>query len=434
MKRASQQDIADLEIPIVRQFTIIAVCLLITIVDGFDLLSIAVVAPLIARDWNLDPVQLGIVFSSGLAGMGGGALFLSPLGDVLGRKTAIIINLFLVAAGMIGAAYSQDLYQLAGARVLAGLGIGAMISNTSTLILEYVPAKLRTLALGLMLLGNPVGNLLSGVVALFVIERAGWEALFLFGGLTTFALIPIVVFGMPESIVYLLRRRPRNALARVNRALRSVGVESVESLPPATERREQATRFAELYRGRLLRRTILIGAIQFIFMFAYYIFMNWSPKLVTEMGASDQAAVVVAMMINIGGIAGPLLVGFITIRLGLSATTSLGFVFIAIGLAAFGLIPPSIALIGAVALLTGLAIYATQVPLLSLIAGSYPIEVRTSAVGLAFAIGRTGSVLGPSVAGLLLENGFGRAGLFTVAALPIFVAAVLVRRVPEQEA
>ncbi len=434
MTTAESGERSRLEIPVRKQFSIIAICLLITIVDGFDLLSIAVVAPLIARDWGLDPVELGLVFSSGLAGMWFGALFLSPLGDVLGRKTAIVFNLLIVTAGMLGAAWSQDIYQLAAGRILAGLGIGAMISNTSTLILEYVPARRRTLALGLMMVGNPIGNLGSGVVALWVIERAGWETLFLVGGLATLVLVPVVLFGIPESIEYLVKRKPRNALARVNRALRSVGERPVDRLPEARQAEEARTRVRELLGGELLKRTLQIGAIQFMFMFAYYVYVNWSPTIVSDLGGSDQAAVVVAMLIHAGGIGGSLLVGIIVRKLGLSDTTALGFILIALGLGSFGLAPPWIALMGAVSFVTGFVIYATQVPLLSLIAGSYPAEVRTSAIGIAFAIGRIGSVLGPSVAGLLLDNGAGRAGLFLVAAMPIFLAAALVRRLPDHEA
>ncbi|MCP5143990.1 MAG: MFS transporter [Gammaproteobacteria bacterium] len=426
--------LSRLEIPVAKQFLIIAVCLLITIVDGFDLLSIAIVAPLVARDWGLDPVELGVVFSSGLAGMGLGALFISPLGDMLGRKSAIIINLLLVAAGMLGAAFSQDIYQLAAARIFAGLGIGAMISNTTSLIMEYVPVKRRTLALGLMMVGNPIGNLSSGVVALFVIERAGWEALFIFGGVVTLALVPAAIFGIPESIDYLVKRKPANALARINQALRFVGERPMLHLPVIPRSEESGTRLTELFGGDLLKRTLLIGAIQFGFMFAYYIYVNWSPKIVSDLSGSDQTAVLISMSTFAGGIGGPLLVGLAVRKLGLTATTSFGFVVIAVGMTTFGLVPSWFMLLAAVSFATGFTIYATQVPLLSLIAGSYPTEVRTSAIGISFAIGRLGSVLGPIVAGFLLDNSAGRTALFAVAALPMFLAALLVRRLPDSQA
>lgn len=411
---------------------IVAICLAITVIDGFDILSIAFVAPIIARQWGLDPVQLGIVFSSGLAGMAVGALAISPLGDILGRRSAIIINLLLIGGGMLLTATATTVPALAGFRFVTGLGIGAMMSNTGTLIMEYVPAEKRTSALGLMLVGNPVGNLISGLVTLTVVGIAGWQAVFLCGGALTLAMIVLTYFGMPESVDYLLQRRPKNLLQRLNRVLRQLGVAQLTGVPAMGPRDEHRTRLVDVFRGSLLRQTILIGVVQFIFMFAYYIFVNWSPKLITDMGASVTAGVTITMLINLGGIGGPLLVGFITTRLGLIRVTSFGYVAIGLSLAAFGIAPQWLWLLGVIAVIAGFSMFGTQVPLYSLVAGSYPVEVRATAVGLSFAIGRIGSVLGPGIAGVLLQNGLGRAGLFAVAALPMLAAAAMVPRIPKE--
>src|ERR1700677_4491743 len=83
------------------QFVIVAICLFITLIDGFDILSISFVAPAIAREWELSPQQLGVVFSSGLAGMTLGALCLSWIGDLYGRRTAIMLLLALIGSGML---------------------------------------------------------------------------------------------------------------------------------------------------------------------------------------------------------------------------------------------------------------------------------------------------------------------------------------------
>ncbi len=411
------------------QIILVAICFLITIIDGFDLLSISVVAPVLSREWGLDPIELGVVFSSGLIGMGLGALLLSPIGDFYGRKKAILLNLFLVSLGMTGSSLANDIYQLAAMRLVAGLGIGAMISNTTALIMEFVPTHRRTLALGLMMVGNPIGNLSSGVVALFVLETAGWQALFLTGALATATLIPIVMLTITESIEFLTEKRPRNALERINKARLSLKLSLLTSLPDVVKEVKPPMELRSLLQGELLQRTLLIGTIQFIFMFAYYIYVNWSPKIVADMGASDQAAVLVSMSIFAGGISGPLLVPLIVRKLGSVKTTTLGFFTMSLGIFAFGLIPSWLALIGTICLITGFIIYATQIPLLALIAESFPTEVRTSALGLSFAIGRVGSVIGPIIAGFLLDNGAARAGLFMVAAFPLLVGAFLIKRV-----
>lgn len=381
------------------EYTVVAICLLITVIDGFDILSISFVAPAVAREWNLSPVALGVILSSGLAGMALGALTLSPLGDILGRRTAIIWFLAIIGVGMLLTATAEDHTGMSVCRFITGLGIGAMISNIGTMILESVVPSRRTACLGLVLIGTPIGALVSGSVALFVIGVSGWQAVFLCGGTLTLALIPAVYFGLPESPQYLLVR------------------DSTTNPRP---------RLTDVFRGALLKRTIPIGLIHFISMFAYYAFASWAAKLITQMGTSDSTGISVAMLINVGGIAGAVLMGFLASRFGLTRITILGFCATAGALALFGVVPQIIWLLALIAVLAGFAIFGTQVSLYTMVATSYPSGVRTTAIGLAFSIGRIGSILGPYVAGILLAYGVGRAVLFVAIALPQLIAAALV--------
>lgn len=416
------------------QYTIVAICLLITLIDGFDILSISFVAPAVAREWGLSPVALGAIFSSGLAGMALGALALSPLGDLFGRRTAIMWFLTIIGSGMLLTATAHDVTTMSAWRFLTGLGIGAMVSNTGTMILEFVPPARRTACLGLVLVGTPIGALVSGSVALFVIGAAGWQAVFICGGLLTLAMLPAVYFGLPESVQFLLGRRPRNALERLNSVLRRLDLAALEQLPPPGHGlADREVRLTDVFRGDLLKRTLPIGFIHFIFMFAYYAFVNWAAKLITQMGSSDSAGISVAMLINVGGIAGAILIGFLTPRFGLMRTTTIGFGAIAAALVLFGIVPEVIWMLGVVAVLAGFALFGTQVSLYSLVAASYPPSVRATAIGLAFSIGRVGSVLGPYMAGVLLAFGAGRATLFIAIALPQLIAALLVMGIPAEK-
>ena len=56
----------------------------------------------------------------------------------------------------------------------------------------------------------------------------------------------------------------------------------------------------------------------------------------------------------------------------------------------------------------------------------YPPAIRARAVGLAFSVGRLGSVLGPLFGGYLLARNFPMAQLFQVAAIPLLVAMAAV--------
>ena len=48
------------------QIIAVAMCVVINMLDGFDVLVMAFTAPEIAREWQLEPQSLGILFSSGL--------------------------------------------------------------------------------------------------------------------------------------------------------------------------------------------------------------------------------------------------------------------------------------------------------------------------------------------------------------------------------
>lgn len=116
------------------QVLAVALCTVINMMDGFDILAIAFTAPAIAREWLLSPTQLGLLFSSGLAGMTVGALALSPLADHWGRRRTVLLSLILITLGMLGSALSPALEPLIAARALTGIGVGAMMPDRKSVV------------------------------------------------------------------------------------------------------------------------------------------------------------------------------------------------------------------------------------------------------------------------------------------------------------
>ncbi|MCP5143980.1 MAG: MFS transporter [Gammaproteobacteria bacterium] len=413
--------------PVSFQFAIIGICFLITVIDGFDILSISFIAPIIAREWGLSDVELGVIFSSGLAGMTLGALFLSPIGDILGRRVAILLLLALIGTGMVLTALAKDFIAIILFRLITGLGIGGIASNVGTTILEFVAPKRKAAALGLVFVGTPIGAIISGSITLFFINLWGWQSVLLCGGALTLAMVIAVYFGLPESIEFLMARRPAKALARLNAVLRRLRIEPLEVLPqPGNSEQDSKKRILDVFHGELLATTIPIGLIHLFYMFGFYAFVNWSAKLVIDMGLSDGVGISIAMLINVGGIVGALTVGLIAARLGLLKTTSIGFLAVGIGLTSFGFAPELAWLLSCIIVVTGYFFFGIQVSLYTFVASCYPASVRTTAIGLAFTIGRLGSILGPYTAGVMLESGLGRPAVLLALAIPQVLAAILV--------
>src|ERR1700712_5758905 len=103
------------------QIGIIVICILLTMIDGYDILVMAFVAPHLAKAWSLSSVEVGYLLSAGVFGAALGAVFISPLADRIGRRRHIIVCLVMITLGMVLSAFATSVPQLVAFRSFAGL-------------------------------------------------------------------------------------------------------------------------------------------------------------------------------------------------------------------------------------------------------------------------------------------------------------------------
>src|SRR5438445_2961870 len=82
------------------QLAAIAMCIAVTALDGFDVLSISFASPGIATEWGIDRAALGIVLSMELIGMALGSIVLGAVADSIGRRPTMLGCLVLMTLGM----------------------------------------------------------------------------------------------------------------------------------------------------------------------------------------------------------------------------------------------------------------------------------------------------------------------------------------------
>ena len=198
------------------QWGVVATMVGLNALDGFDVLSISFASPGIAKDWGIDRAQLGIVLSMELVGMAIGSLFLGGIADRIGRRATILSCLGIMTVGMLGAASAGGVYSLMLWRVLTGLGIGGMLAATNAAVAEAANAKHRSLAVVLMAAGYPVGTIIGGSISAVLLSMYDWRAVFVFGAVCSLLFVPLVLWRAPESVAFLMHKRPPNALARIN--------------------------------------------------------------------------------------------------------------------------------------------------------------------------------------------------------------------------
>ena len=412
------------------QIGCVAICVAINMLDGFDVLVMAFTAPSVSAEWGLKGAQLGYLLSAGLFGMAGGSLFLAPWADRFGRRALILFCLVLLTAGMLLSFGAQDAFQLGAWRVLTGIGIGGMLASLNVITGEYSSDKWRSTAISVQVIGYPIGATIGGAIAAVLIARYGWRSAFLFGASASLAMIPLVLWRLPESLDFLLtRRRPANALPRLNDLLRSMGHAVLRELPdaPVVEQRfASGNPVRKLFVAGVVRSTLLIWVAFFFLMFAFYFVMSWTPKLLVAAGMSNQQGITGGVLLNLGGIIGGAVFGYFASRVNVRKLT-VGYLLVAAGaLVLFGLFASDLSMAFAMALLIGAFILGSFSGLYSLAPALYPTAIRTTGVGWAIGMGRFGAILAPTIVGFLVDGGWKTSDLYYVMAIPLIVAMLTV--------
>lgn len=386
------------------QWGIVATMVGLNALDGFDVLSISFASPGIAAEWRIDRAALGVVLSMELIGMAAGSLLLGGIADRVGRRATILSCLVMMTIGMLGAASADSIAALSAWRVLTGLGIGGMLAATNAAVAEAANDRRRALAVVLMAAGYPLGTIIGGLVSAVLLVHFDWRAVFLFGAFASTLFIPIVLWCAPESIAFLVHRRPSGALARTNRILGRMGHPPVDALP-VEDAAPAKVPLVALFSPALQRPTILLTLAYLAHIMTFYFILKWIPKIVTDMGFAPSAAAGVLVWASIGGAIGSLLLGLLTARLPLLRLTIIAMLASTALVAIFGAGQGSLAGLSAVAALAGFATNAGVVGLYALIAQSFPTAVRATATGVVIGVGRGGSALAPALAGLLFAQG-----------------------------
>lgn len=233
-------------------------------VSYLDRAALSIAAPLIARDLNLDPAQLGIVFSSFFFGY---ALFCFVGGwasDRIGAKTVFTLSMTVwsVFCGLTAAAFSVT--SLLIVRVIFGMGEGPFSSTANKLVSNWFPRREQASAVGLANAGQPLGAALAGPLVGFIAVSFSWRVAF----------VAVAVVGLVWTVawVFFATDRPEQH-PKLSAAERATILEAPDEPMP----------LAVSTLGELLRRPAILATAFAFFGYAYilYFFLSWFPSYLT---------------------------------------------------------------------------------------------------------------------------------------------------------
>jgi benzoate transport len=386
-----------------QQYGVVGLCILINMIDGYDILALAQAGSALKREWGLSDAALGTLLSMNLVGMAIGALAVSPVADQFGRRPAILTCLCFMTAGMSISALATEFFGMAGGRVVTGIGIGGMTATAGMLALEYASQKRREFAASAVASAYPVGTIIGAMVAVAVLDGYGWRGIFWFGAGLSALLLPIAFLWLPESLDFLLIRQPKRALAATNRILRRVSVPEIAELPPKPEGTGPSVvqEIKQPFHVRELLKLFLAHALN---MFAWYFIINWAPPLVAELNGSDELGARYSAWASYGGIAGGLTAGFLCGVIGVKRMMWFTMLSLAVLITLFGQFADQPGVLVFLAPLIGAALFGSATANWLTIAYAFPPQLRATGLGLGTTAGRIGAIGGPYIGGLLLTT------------------------------
>ncbi|MDH4073089.1 MAG: MFS transporter [Gammaproteobacteria bacterium] len=415
-----------------QQMLVVALCLFFNMLDGFDITAMAVVAGAVSSDLALTPDRLGWIFSFALAGMMGGAMFLAPVSDIIGRRKMIILSIALVGISIIFTATATTLTEFMILRFISGLGAGAMLASQAALASEYSPDRYKAAAVAAVTSGYPLGAMMTSVIAGYILPDYGWRGMFWFGGVLTLAMVVVAWLFIPESLKYLFQRRPADALERINRILTKLRKPTLDEMPQVAEDHTPHYGFIGgmkrlLHEDQRVKTLTLWTAFVLCFSTLYFL-MSWIPALMEHSGFDPAAGRRAFFLFNLGGVIGIYVMAYLSTKFRLTNVIFFLSVTAAVCMVGFAIAPTELDLLLGLTLVIGIVQQGGFTGLYSTAAKAYPTRIRTTGIGWCIGLGRVGAVAGPAIAGYLIAAGLDMSANYVIFAIPMAIGGYIAYR------
>lgn len=385
-----------------RQTVIFALCFILNMVDGMDVVIMSYAASGVMAEFDIGEVQMGGVFSAGLIGMAIGGLVLGSYADKLGRRALIIGGLVLIALGVILGGVAESVTQLLITRVIAGFGIGGLLASVTALTAEYAPARIRNNVVMLIASGYPLGAMLTGLVSSWTVPEYGWRATMIGAGVLTAAIIMPCLLFLSESLPFLARKGGVKAVSAINRHMQIMRHPPISAIAPEFLEHHGTFKVSDLlnttYRPISLR---LWGGLICTFMVMYYL-LSWIPRIAIESGLAPSNAIVAAAMFSGGGFLGVFMVGVLANRIGYVRAIGSYCIVAFATMLIYSSYRGELAIVLLIAVLMGFTVQGAVGAFYGAAARAYPVEMKSSGIGWTIGVGRIGAITGPYIGGILL--------------------------------
>jgi benzoate transport len=408
------------------QWNVVVICILLTVIDGYEILVTAFTLPALTTEWDLSLGQAGLVASIGTLGMGIGAAALSPLSDRIGRRRFILASLALIVVGMTLSGLAPSFTAFLAFRFFAGLFLGGIVPSINVLVAEYASEERRGSVMGVYGIGFPLGAAIGGFLSVWLIGQFGWQGPYFFSAGATLLMLLWAARSLPESVGYLVEKQPKGALAAYNRIGARLGVAPVSELPAPTSQELKPSLGKDMWKGLMLRRTVLLWTSYSLLIAAFYFANSFTAKLVAESTGREDIGIQAQALVATGGVLGALAFAALATRFHPRLITAVIMFFGTVMFFTFANFFTVTSLVLVLAVTIGMAANGGVAAFYAISPPIYPTAIRASAVGMMMGFGRVVAFLAPNIAAFLLAQGLTPPGVYQVYGAVLAVSGIAV--------
>ncbi len=407
---------------------LVVISWIITFFDGIDSNLISFASPYFASEFHLTKVQTGNIFSMGLLGTLIGGFILGYAGDRIGRRPTVIFATAGFSVLTICFYLANSYWSLFALRLSNGIPLGGMLPLAWALNIEYAPKRYRATIVTVIMMGYSLGTALGGPVAIWLIPRFGWRAVFIFGGIAAIASAAVLFAILPESIRFLASkgRQPERIAAIIRRIAPDRAVSPGADFIVGDEA-GHARNFKPslLFLGELRWITPLIWVAYIFSSMAVFFIVNWTPLVFEALKFTrTEAAAAASMNSAMGAVGGLLLMRFTDKRGAIAITVMPVLTAILLLLAGFASIGHEPFLV--LSALIGGCLIGGHFGMHSICGIFYPSAYRGNGAGWATSVAKIGSVAGPILGGMILSTSLPVRNIYAVLAVCPIVFAICI--------
>jgi len=377
------------------QIRVVALCALVTLIEGIDLTLIPVLGPKITAALSISAGGWGIILSTNPIGLIAGGVGVGYLADRIGRRNALIAAMSLMTVGTLATTFANNFSEVLICRLVTGVSFGGVIPVAVALVSESLPPRVRASTVAFVFLGQAGGGLLAALIVKIPVPDAPWQTSVYYVTAGCALVTLLLTTLLPESPRYLLVRGGRR------------------------------NRLRDLFNeGRAPGTTLLW--LTFIGVCApVSFFTTWLTSMIAAAGKANDVGVNGIAWYSAGAMLGGLVLPLFARRWHVNKVLLGTIVLAVVSCVAMGAslrLEDTVTLV--VATICGVFVSGAFFMLYPPAARFYPTHIRATGIGSAVAFGRIGNTISPLATGFMLNSGTDPSTVFYVMATPMVLSCV----------